>query len=506
MAGPRTRCINERMIVLVTIWPSRKHRVTEGPPLRLASLDATITDMQARCKESGKHFTILTLGQVAFKRIMGLDAKQDRAFLACDYQAYPHWHEGYKAWVIAADHPSYLMRGQTHLLPVLQYCVQRALEVAEHGVPDERPWYLLDPMAAVFKQWVKDYLKALALDPTIEMAYDIETPYKQGKNEDEVEADEDGTILRVSFCYRPNSAVSVPWTAEYLPYIEEIFTAGGTILSWNGILFDDPKVRAHVRFPVSSVDAMMGWHVLNTSMPKGLGFVTPFYWKNCLSAGTRVKLWGSKKSLKISDLVTKRMPATLVGMGENGIPIPVKVTNWYRQQVTDQKWLAITANNSEQPIHCTPDHQIWTQRGWVKAENIILGDVLVLPRVGSNDIIHGTVLGDAHVSQDGILKIAHTVNDQGWIDAKQVALGITKQFMASPAKFMVGPQKRLINCSEQAGLSKWIGGWWRTYFYPNGKKCFVKPPSDQATAIWYGDDGSLDAQKYCNAKSRPNRQ
>lgn len=48
MAGPRTRCLQERLIVLVTIWPSPKHRLTNGQPLRLATERAVITDSAAR--------------------------------------------------------------------------------------------------------------------------------------------------------------------------------------------------------------------------------------------------------------------------------------------------------------------------------------------------------------------------------------------------------------------------------------------------------------------------
>ena len=139
-------------------------------------LDATITEMQEICRQHGKHFVILTLGQIAFKRILGLTAKDP--IIQEDYLCYPFWSEKYQAWVIAADHPSYLMRGDHHLVPILQFAFKRALDIAEHGLTLERPDYLLDPSPATFQQWVHDYLKALAQNPhSTYLSYDIETPY-----------------------------------------------------------------------------------------------------------------------------------------------------------------------------------------------------------------------------------------------------------------------------------------------------------------------------------------
>src|SRR3990167_2732794 len=154
------------------------------------NLDATIADQRARAKRLGKTFVIFTLGKIAFKRIMGLP--DGAPMLKKDYRNYPHWHEDYQAWVIAADHPSFLMRGNNHLTPVLQFAAQRALEIARDGIALDQPAFLEDPPAAQFSHWVNDYLAADARDPeNTYLSYDIETPYKVGKDEDEVAREDD---------------------------------------------------------------------------------------------------------------------------------------------------------------------------------------------------------------------------------------------------------------------------------------------------------------------------
>lgn len=283
-------------------------------------LDSTIADMHEVCRRNGRTFTILTLGKIAFKRIMGIDDKA--AILKEDYLCYPHWNEKYGVWVVAADHPSYLNRGKHNLVPVMTFAVKRAMEIAQDGLRLEHPSYLLDPEPVVFQQWVDEYRGQLEKDPLETfLSYDIETPYKQGKGEDEV-SDEEGddyTILRCSFSYKAGDSVSVPWRAEYMPMIEELFGLEGPKIGWNSSGYDDVRIINQVPINGDRMDAMLAWHVLNTSLPKSLGFVTPFYaqsvgmWKhlsaiepayyNAADADMALRCWlGIRRDLKANDL------------------------------------------------------------------------------------------------------------------------------------------------------------------------------------------------------------
>jgi uracil-DNA glycosylase family 4 len=243
------------------------------------NLDKAIEDARTVAATGGKSFVIVTLGKTAFKRVMGLDDKHP--VMTHDYLAYPFWHEGYKAWVLAADHPSYLMRGNHHLVPILQYVFKRAMEIADNGMAFQEPQYLLDPTPQEFAKWVDECLAQSGV-----ISYDIETPYKQDRDEEEVskEEDDDYTILRCSFAYQAGRAVSVPWRAEYMADLGRLFAGPQAKLGWNSDNYDHPRVSRQLPINGDQIDGMLAWHVLNSALPKGLGFVAPFYAKN-------VRMW-----------------------------------------------------------------------------------------------------------------------------------------------------------------------------------------------------------------------
>lgn len=251
------------------------------------NLDAVINQARAIAKINGKHFVILTLGRTAFKRILELEDKRDEALLKADYIAYPHWSQKYEAWAIAADHPAYLLRGKANLWPVLQFVFIRALEIANNGLTLDEPSYLLDPDPSVFDEWIKGYKRSLESNPSNPLSYDIETPYKKKTDESDLskEEDADHTILRISFAYEHNGeiyTVSVKWSTEYLSGIEVLFKIAPFTLGWNSDSYDAPRVSLHVKIYGVWLDGMVAWHILNSSLPKGLGFVTPYYAQNTL--------------------------------------------------------------------------------------------------------------------------------------------------------------------------------------------------------------------------------
>jgi DNA polymerase len=207
-------------------------------------LDSTIADMFNTCRHNGKHLTILALGRIAFRRILELDEKSP--ILKDDYQGYVFWSEKYAAWVIGTYHPSYLMRGKHHLVQWMQFAVKRALEIAEKGFKYHDPVYIRDPTPAIFASWVRDFSYYYSLHPSnTYLVFDIETPHKQGKDEEKVakEHDDDYTILRISFSYLPGQAVSVPWRAEYMAGIEELMGCGCTKVAHN-MNYDVPRILA----------------------------------------------------------------------------------------------------------------------------------------------------------------------------------------------------------------------------------------------------------------------
>lgn len=242
-------------------------------------LDATIAAVKPKA--------ILALGKTAFKRLLDLDDKRDASLLKTDYYCYSFWSEKYQAYVVPAMHPSYLMRGNHAEVGILQFAATRAVEIAATGLTRTESTYLLDPDPHQFASWADGYERALASDPdNTFLSFDIETPHKQEESEDDITGEtSDYTILRCSFSFRPSDAVSVRWSTEYLATIQRLFGSTGAKLGWNSLNYDLPRIR-HSGIQVSGpqIDGMWAWHVLNSALPKGLGFVTPFYWQDA-------KLW-----------------------------------------------------------------------------------------------------------------------------------------------------------------------------------------------------------------------
>lgn len=283
-------------------------------------LKATLNEHKRVCAEHKQTPVVLALGVIAFRNIMGL--KRGDHMLAKDYHSYVHWSQKHEIYVIAGFHPSYLMRGNHRELPTLLFAAQRAVEVARDGFKYDQPGLLLDPEAHQFRDWVKEYFRVLAADSTNTfLSIDIETPKKSKADEDELarEDDEDYIILRCSFAYRTDSAVSIPWTAEYMPYVEAIFAdPRNQLVGWN-LAYDIPRISAQLPVSGKICDGMLWWHVLNSALDKRLGFVTPYYWLgarmwkhmsedqpayyNCLDAlAALINLFGIRRDLQKSKL------------------------------------------------------------------------------------------------------------------------------------------------------------------------------------------------------------
>lgn len=251
------------------------------------NLDHTISTHVDHCRSIGKTPVLVALGKFAFKRLLGIQSDK-HPLLREDYIAYPHWLEKYSCWMIAAPHPSHIMQGKNNLVPIMQFVFERALEIANEGLVLAEESYLLDPDPQTFRVWVDGYFEELRRNPEgCFLSYDIETPWKSGRSEDEVarEDDDDYIIRRCGYAYnRPDGTVagcSAPWTPEYMAQHERLFATSGAFgVNWNGSGYDDVRIRQQVALNLVTLDAMLAWHVLNTSLPKGLGFVTPFYVKN----------------------------------------------------------------------------------------------------------------------------------------------------------------------------------------------------------------------------------
>ncbi len=160
--------------------------------------------------------------------------------------------------------------------------IRKAVKLAREGIPIYPRNYTIDPTPIEAYRWAQAYRSVLAADPRVRVAYDIETP---GKKEDEGDSEagsdpnlNDRTyhIFRIGFSYQPYSALTVPWTPPYIPAIKLILESEGDKVVWNKG-FDNPRIEAKgVQIKGQVHDGMIAWHVLQSDLPKGLGFVATF--------------------------------------------------------------------------------------------------------------------------------------------------------------------------------------------------------------------------------------
>jgi hypothetical protein len=184
------------------------------------------------------------------------------------------WH-GYVVgdgpFVVPTFHPRFVLLGNHKLFSAFLFDMKRAMEVAAFGIKRDTYELIVDPDV----QWFAEFVEQATSDLDSWMAVDIETPMKSD--------DEDDTlhmlhgITRINFSVNPKQGITVPWENKYRFGINRLLKHACPKVFWNE-RFDVPILTAAGEAPAGTVlDGMWAWHMLQSDLPKGLGFVTPFY-------------------------------------------------------------------------------------------------------------------------------------------------------------------------------------------------------------------------------------
>lgn len=244
------------------------------------NLDSTISTLKPR--------VIVAMGETALQRLGGVSNIMRYRGRVLEHRS--------GALVIPTLHPRDLLpkrgddedegiRNPPRFTGVVIWDLKKAVNLAE-GLRDSFTWkrmpvhYLKDPSVEEFSAFALEYEQALAKDSETRLSWDIETPYKmkKGDEDDFDEADRDKQIIRISFCFRPGYAASVPWSGPYLPVIQRLLRSRGPHVGWNVDGFDVPLVRKNDVEVLGRVeDYMWAFHLWQSDLPKGLEFVTSFF-------------------------------------------------------------------------------------------------------------------------------------------------------------------------------------------------------------------------------------
>lgn len=234
-----------------------------------------------------------------------------------------------------------------------------------------------------------------------------------------------GTIMCIPFL----SKGGVPyWSAHDQQRVREalarLLADQGTAKLFHNAPFDTVVLWSH-GMPVAGdlYDTMSAHHVTDGELPHALAYVSSRYldsryWKddvkgdlgwldlpdetlriyNCLPGHTTV-IMANGKPARIDQLVRSKSTA-LVRCLVGGKIVNRQVKGWYRSRVKNQEWWSIKLAHAvgNRALVSTPDHRVFTDRGWLEAQKVRRGDRVAIDEkrlhpMQRNALI-GTLLGD----------------------------------------------------------------------------------------------------------------
>jgi uracil-DNA glycosylase family 4 len=230
---------------------------------------------------------LVPLGGIALRTILGLTGY--KGVSVRDFHGTVHRDPTDRFWVVPTFHPSFLQRGATNLLDVARFDVSVAQRVSRESHRPRAVSLLLDPPLALVEAWVARFVAAVTRDPDgVWLAVDIETPDKAGGRDEGELTNEDRsyTITRVNLSCNPDEGLTVPYVGPFIALIHRAIAAARRILLWNydydlpRLIYNkaiDPATYRGGGVPTQLWDLMWAWKKLQSDLPRGLGFVAPFY-------------------------------------------------------------------------------------------------------------------------------------------------------------------------------------------------------------------------------------
>lgn len=223
----------------------------------------------------------------------------------------------------------------------------------------------------------------------------------------------------------------------------------------------------------------------------------------CFLRETRVNLWGGG-TMKIGDIVDKRIPAVLVGMDDSGKLVPSKVTNWFNNGAKDH-WMSIEVDTPvsyksgsgghPNKIKTTVNHHFYVNGEYKPAVEVKEGDSLVsyARSISSSGMkmIQDSLLGDGALvltaNGKGIYQESHSEKQREYVEYLRKSLG---NALINSANTISGYGSTMM--WTQSIQTEALGDMKRLW-YPSGAKEIPDDLSwmdNQSVAKWVMDDGS----------------
>jgi uracil-DNA glycosylase len=227
------------------------------------------------------HQVVVPMGLSAIRRVLHLEHK--KKVRVQDFHGSIVRDPTDRFWVVPTYHPSFLQRGATNLIGTVLWDLRRAEEARDSGRPTSEHSLVVDPPVEWFRRWVDGVVAAREQDPgAYPLSSDVETPDKAGgKDEGEITADDVSfQLLRHNVACHVDEGITVPHAGPYLEELRRLYASPGVIWMWNREYDFGRQVAAGMLQESDSskvVDLMWLWKFLQSDVPRGLGFVAPFY-------------------------------------------------------------------------------------------------------------------------------------------------------------------------------------------------------------------------------------
>jgi recombination protein RecA len=220
----------------------------------------------------------------------------------------------------------------------------------------------------------------------------------------------------------------------------------------------------------------------------------------CFSYDTKVLLADGTKE-EIGKLVNQTKKIKVLSYNFNKKSVEAKlITDWYVNGETDsffQFFIQNHTSNGRRGFSCTPDHKIYTPKGWRTAKELAPGDEISVHITDTSltpqqeEVIIGSLLGDGNIKktneQTAYFREEHGYKQSAYVSWLATELGDITSNVVTETKRGTAllETKHLLRFGDLHGL-----------FYPEQKKIVPEFLVEQITprmlALWYCGDGSLE--------------
>ena len=220
----------------------------------------------------------------------------------------------------------------------------------------------------------------------------------------------------------------------------------------------------------------------------------------CLRYDTPVTL-ADGTQVKIGKLVHDRKPVEVLTVNPDTRQVTVRKIEQFHRNAHDGRWVQVVTTggkNGKRSAFLTPEHQVLTPSGWVRADEIKLGDRVntVDMRYYTEDqhrVILGSLLGDGQIrfgdgknalSEKGRLRLVHGHKQHDYLQWKGRLLGI-----GAPKKTALhsySDTKSSIEFSRYLSIKKFKA----VLSIPDE---WIEKIDPLVAAIWFMDDGNYSA-------------